>query len=597
MGIGCGAMRSLGRGLGGACVLLVMAQSGRAGEAQIVQKAVDTFARAALQQGAAVGIAVGVVDKAGAFSQTYTFGYADVAGKKAFAKDSIFEIASNTKVFTTNLLGQAVSEGTLQLADPLSHFAKELGTPQQLETGEITLEELGDFTAGFPDYPPLCPKDKKKWPPGCRPSARPTIADYGADRFLGLFRNSIPMDYDATPPKPAMGLPAPYFYSNYSTGLLGLLLGTAAGKPATDASVDGWYNAVDQKILRPLGMTSTFLDVPAQDAGRVAGGYAPAIASAEVTGGRITAIQVLGGGDSYSTRPTVTIAGGGGNGATAIAKIKNHSVDAIDVGSEGSGYIAPASLTLNGGGSTKIARATPIVVGDRVTAIEVLSGGAGYQQAPKVTISGGHKAVYRDAKAIATIANGRVVSFTLTDQGVGYVPPLSVTVAPGDPHSNVVPIWAPAGALKSTIADMTRFAAAALTEGAASPNIPVSLTTGFKIAEMPYACAAADPDLNSCKDCPNNCAATSNRSGLAWAILPADDAVPVPQIVTKNGALPGFSSQIFLMPSRQLAVVVLVNSASSATGPTGPLVGAPAQVLAFNIGYTLSNTLPLRGTQ
>ncbi|MGH7029698.1 MAG: hypothetical protein ACREEZ_04660 [Stellaceae bacterium] len=114
---------------------------------------------------------------------------------------------------------------------------------------------------------------------------------------------------------------------------------------------------------------------------------------------------------------------------------------------------------------------------------------------------------------------------------------------------------------------------------------------------MPYACAAADPDLSKCNDCPSSCAATSNRSGLARAIPPADDAVPAPEIVTKNGALPGFSSQILLMPARQLAVVVLVNSASPATGPAGPLAGAPAQVLAFNIGYALSNTLPLRGTR
>jgi CubicO group peptidase (beta-lactamase class C family) len=344
--------------------------------------------------------------------------------------------------------------------------------------------------------------------------------------------------------------------------------------------------------LQPLGMTSTFLYVRAQDASRVASGYSPAIASAAVPGGRVTGIRVLGGGNSYSAPPTVTIAGGGGGGggggkgATATAKIKNHLVDAIDVGSEGSDHIAPATLVLNGGGSTKTAHATAIVVGGAVTAIEVLSGGAGYQQAPKVTISGG-RAAGRDAKAIATIANGRVVSFALTDQGAGYVPPLAVTVAPGDPQSNVVPIWAPAGALKSTIADMTRFAAAALTEGAASPKIPVPLTEGFTIAEKPYACAAADPDLNNCKDCPNNCSTANNRSGLAWAILAADDTVSVPQIVTKNGALPGFSSQIFLILARQLAIVVLVNSASSATGPTGPLAGSPAQVLAFNIGYAL----------
>lgn len=57
----------------------------------------------------------------------------------------------------------------------------------------------------------------------------------------------------------------------------------------------------------------------------------------------------------------------------------------------------------------------------------------------------------------------------------------------------------------------------------------------------------------------------------------------MPEILTKNGALPGFSSQIFLVPSRQLAVVALVKSETA----------APAQALSFNIGYALLNALPL----
>lgn len=565
--------------VGAACLILAMAQIGRAGEFQIVTQIVDTFAQAAIQQGM-VGVAVGVVDKTGSvFAHTYTFGYADAVGKKGFAGDSLFEIASNTKVFTTNLLGQAVFEGTLQLDDPLSHFAKELGTLQPL-TGAVTLEELGDFTGGFPSYAPLCTQEIVL---GCRPSARPSISKYGAGDFLAFFRGTVPTDYHENPPKPVTSLPAPYLYSDYSTGLLGLLLGTRTGKPVTDGSIDQWYNEVETRILRPLEMTSTFLYVPATAAKRVAKGYSLAAAAAQVSGGTINGIDVLSGGSSYSAPPAVTITGGGGSGAIATAEIKKGSVDKIDVAHGGGGYIAPAAFVFTNGGSTKTAHARVIVVGDTVTAVEILSGGAGYQQAPKVMISGGRLAAGRDATGIAHIADGKLTSVIITDGGAGYVTPLQVIVAPGDPVSQGIPIWAPAGALHSTIDDMNRLAAAALAENRASPMVP-ALTAGFKIAETAYACQAQNPDLSSCP-------ATTARSALAWQILPADKSNDMPELVTKNGGLPGFSSQIFLLPKRQLAVVVLVNSVTRGDG------SPPAKLLAFDIGYNLFYALPVRGAQ
>jgi CubicO group peptidase (beta-lactamase class C family) len=156
-----------------------------------------------------------------------------------------------------------------------------------------------------------------------------------------------------------------------------------------------------------------------------------------------------------------------------------------------------------------------------------------------------------------------------------------------------VPIWAPAGALLSTLADMTRFAEAALGQAPGRRDLPLSLQEGFEIAETAHACAAADPALATCP-------AGTNRVGLAWSIIPADTVNHVPEVVTKNGGLPGFSSQIFLMPARGLAVVVLVNSETHGVdaekpGTKHPLAAAPAQVLAFNIGYDLLHTLPAKG--
>ena len=135
----------------------------------------------------------------------------------------------------------------------------------------------------------------------------------------------------------------------------------------------------------------------------------------------------------------------------------------------------------------------------------------------------------------------------------------------------MIPAWAPAGALVSTVDDLNKFAMAAIGEptvGGAS--LPPALPAAFRIAEKPYACYGPVPSLESCP-------ASMTRSGLAWAVRPADKVNDFPEIVTKNGGLTGFSSQIVLVPSHKLAVVALVNSDDS----------APAESLAFQIAYAL----------
>ncbi len=565
--IGC--LRSAGFILLAACVTSVAPGAGWAGEDQTVDAIADAFAQDAIQRGVAVGVGIGVIDKTrSGFKKTYTYGYADRVKQTRFATNSIFEIGSTTKVFTTNLLGQAVFENRLGLDNQLGQFPKEFGKFKHPLTAKVTLEQLGDFTGGFPTYAPICNAMGK--PIGCRPSERPTIDKYGAADFLSYFQNFK----ESTP-----SLPAPYDYSDYSTGLLGLFLGTAPGRPMTDYSLDGWYASVDRRILRPLGMTSTFLYVPADQARRTANGYDLAIAAAEVSGGAIGQIDLLGGGEGYSTPPQVTITGGGGSGAMATATVDKGHVAAISVepGAGGSGYLAPPTIVFNNGGSSKLAHAIPIVSRGEVEAILVLFGGTGYQRVPQVTISGGGGI---GASAIAHIANGRVVAVTVTNGGSGYADPLSVIVAPGGPLSSGVPIWAPAGALQSTLDDLMRFAAAALVAGPPPPVWPYSLTAGFQIAEQAYACQNKNPDLSSCP-------ATTNRAALAWAIYPADQSFGVPEVIVKDGGLPGFSSEILLMPDRKLAVVVLVNSRSHATDPTGRFTFRPAETLAANIGYNL----------
>src|SRR5216684_2095375 len=122
-----GCARSGHLALLAAYVVLAAVQTSWANKADTIQHIVETFARAAIEQGVTPGVGVGVVNKSRQL-RTYAFGYADAVNKTPFSTDSIFEIGSNTKVFTTNLLGQAVFERRLKLRDRLSQFPRQLGT-------------------------------------------------------------------------------------------------------------------------------------------------------------------------------------------------------------------------------------------------------------------------------------------------------------------------------------------------------------------------------------------------------------------------------------------------------------------------------------
>jgi CubicO group peptidase (beta-lactamase class C family) len=554
----------------------------RADESTTVQAIVGAFAEGMIHRGVAIGVGVGVIDARSGFAQTYTFGRADAVSGDPFRADTIFAIGSNTKVFTTNLLGQAVFENRLRLENTLSQFQRAFGMFVDPLTSLVSLGELGDFTAGFPTYAPICKDGEPPQTTGCRPSQRPSRGEYTAHDFLTYFHNFIEKT----------GLPAPYDYSDYSTGLLGLFLGTTGDQPIKDSSLDGWYAAVDRRILTPLGMTSTFLEVPSAYADRRAKGYDLPIAVAEVgSQGAITSIDLKGGGDGYSdlAPPAVRIVGGGGSGAMATATVKNGRVTGVMVKTGGSGYVDPPQIVFNQGKSTKTAHALPIISGGAVTGVLVSFEGAGYQDTPVVTIKGGGGS---GATATAHIANEKVIAVVVApgDGGSGYPDPLTVTFDAGAPSpAPAVPIWGAAGALNSTLDDLIRFAAAALTAGPTPPTVPMSVTGGFAIAEAPHACAAEDPNLQTCPP-------TTDRSGLAWGIIPADVSnkvkVKVPEVVVKNGGLGGYSSEIFLIPKRQLAVVVLVNSRSPAEAPFTELAFRPAPTLAANIGYNLLFAAP-----
>jgi CubicO group peptidase (beta-lactamase class C family) len=144
--------------------------------------------------------------------------------------DTVFEIGSVTKVFTSLLLADMVRRGEVHLEDSVSsHLPVRVGAGS---TRAITLADLATHTAGFP-----------LWPSGV-PSTREgalSMAAYSVERlyeYLASF--DIPADVGTK-----------WAYSNVDAGVLGLALAHRAGMT---------YNALlESRITRPLQMTSTGL--------------------------------------------------------------------------------------------------------------------------------------------------------------------------------------------------------------------------------------------------------------------------------------------------------------------------------------------------
>lgn len=179
-------------------------------------------------------------------------GYGRVAPAELLpTTDTLFQIGSVTKLFTSLLLAIAVEKRELQLTDPASRLLPpELVLPRRGDR-EITLEELATHTSGLPRLPPNFNRATMS-------GKLRAIDPYGGiDASMlaeGLAECQL-KDED---------LPA-YRYSNLGAGLLGLALCRQAG---TD------YETLQrQRITLPLGMPDTVISLSESQRSRFARGH------------------------------------------------------------------------------------------------------------------------------------------------------------------------------------------------------------------------------------------------------------------------------------------------------------------------------------
>ena len=184
------------------------------------------------------GVIVVVRDKGQ--TQFFPFGEADKARHKAVTPDTIFELASITKVFATTSLAMEVQAGKMRLDDDVTEYLPYL----QKNGGDIkkvTLKQLATHTSSLPRTPGKPPPDGE-WN---KASLMKWLAQWHAPYPPG----------------------SKSLYSNLGVGLLGLAIENHAQQPLLEV----WK----RQFLGPLGMSHTFFEIPSDAANLVVQGYGP----------------------------------------------------------------------------------------------------------------------------------------------------------------------------------------------------------------------------------------------------------------------------------------------------------------------------------
>ena len=105
-----------------------------------------------------VGIVVGVIEPAG--RRIVSYGSLAKNDPRPLNGDTVFEIGSITKVFTSLLLADAVERGEVALTDPVAKFLPAKVKMPERGGRAITLQDLATHTSGLPRLPTnFAPKD------------------------------------------------------------------------------------------------------------------------------------------------------------------------------------------------------------------------------------------------------------------------------------------------------------------------------------------------------------------------------------------------------------------------------------------------------
>lgn len=196
-----------------------------------LQGKVDEVIRPLMEAHGISGMAVALYAQGRA--HYFSYGVASRDTNVAVSPDTLFEIGSLSKTLTGTLVALTDAEGKLDLDAPAKRYYPDLdGAP----IGEATVVQLGAYSAG------------------CLPLQFPAAVQSSED---------IPAYLHEWKPECTPGTQRRY--SNPSLGLFGDLAARAKGQT--------FATLMEQSVLKPMGLHSTFLDVPDDKLDRYAQGY------------------------------------------------------------------------------------------------------------------------------------------------------------------------------------------------------------------------------------------------------------------------------------------------------------------------------------
>lgn len=189
-----------------------------------------------------VGVVVGIVDSSG--RRVVSHGRSGAGSDLPLDGDTVFQIGSVTKTFTTLLLAEMVTRGEVTLDDPAAaYLPRGVGMPERGRP--ITLRDLATHMSGLPTMPSNFDLAGEPDP----------YEAYSVDQ-LHDFLSSHVLEREPG---------AQHAYSNLGVAVLGRFLANRTGMD---------YEALlKERILGPLGLTSTSIELSADQLRRLAPGY------------------------------------------------------------------------------------------------------------------------------------------------------------------------------------------------------------------------------------------------------------------------------------------------------------------------------------
>jgi serine-type D-Ala-D-Ala carboxypeptidase/endopeptidase len=171
-------------------------------------------------------IVIGFVDPNG--TRIFSFGNMSTRHNIPVNENTLFDIGSITKTFTTLLLADMVKQGLVNLTDPIERYLPSSVKVPEFNGQKITLEHLATHTSGLPEFPPNLLDNNGN-----------IIESYNANQLYQALSNT----------KLTRAPGSQFQYSSFGMGLLGQILSLKAGV--------SYNQLVKDRILNVLGMNDT----------------------------------------------------------------------------------------------------------------------------------------------------------------------------------------------------------------------------------------------------------------------------------------------------------------------------------------------------